>query len=118
MIRVESEGLWMYQTNCTAKEIPMTYMDRRRECERLSKITREMDAVQRAIMERYSKALQFSLSYIPSDDSRWDRTIRDALRDADAEVRENGLEALPEYNEAVLRAHQLARAIKAQQFGR
>jgi hypothetical protein len=32
----------MYQTNCATKVIPMTYLDRQRETERLSKITQEM----------------------------------------------------------------------------
>ncbi len=35
----------MYQTNCATKAIPMTYMDRRRESERLSKITRKMEGM-------------------------------------------------------------------------
>ncbi len=33
----------MYTTNTATKAIPMTYMDRKRESERLSKITEEMD---------------------------------------------------------------------------
>jgi hypothetical protein len=74
-----------------------------------------MDKVQHSIIERYSKALQFSLSYVPSNDNRWERAIRDALRDADAAVREHRLEGSPEYNKAVLRADQFARAIRARQ---
>jgi hypothetical protein len=35
----------MYQTNCATKEIPMTYMDRRRESDALAKITREMEKI-------------------------------------------------------------------------
>ncbi len=35
----------MYQTNRATKEIPMTYMDRRRESDALAKITREMEKI-------------------------------------------------------------------------
>jgi hypothetical protein len=35
----------MYTTNTATKAIPMTYSDRRRESDRLSKITREMDKI-------------------------------------------------------------------------
>ena len=35
----------MYQTNCATQQMPMTYMDRRRECDRLSQITREMEKI-------------------------------------------------------------------------
>jgi len=73
-----------------------------------------MDKSQAAAIERYGKALQFYLAYIPSDDAGWDRRIWDELRDADEEIREHKLEGKPEYNKAVLRADQLAREIRAQ----
>ncbi len=73
-----------------------------------------MDQAQLAIIKRYGKALQFYLAYIPTDDKSWDRRIWDELRKADAEVRENELEGKPEYNNAVLRADQIAGDIRVQ----
>jgi hypothetical protein len=74
-------------------------------------VTYQMNEVQRAVIERYAKALQFRLSYVPSDDTNWNRTIVNEHRDAAIEVREHGLEGTPEYNHAVLRAEQFAQVI-------
>jgi hypothetical protein len=65
-------------------------------------------------IKRYGKALQFYRAYVPSNDTCWDRRIWNELRDADAEVREYGLQGKPEYNEAILRADQIAQEIRAQ----
>lgn len=35
----------MYTSNGATKDLPTTYMSRRQECERLLKITRQMEAV-------------------------------------------------------------------------
>jgi hypothetical protein len=67
-----------------------------------------------AVVQRYGKALQFYLAYIPSDDRSWDHHIWQELQEADAEVREYELVGTPEYNSAVLRADQIAREIRMQ----
>jgi hypothetical protein len=73
-----------------------------------------LDKAQTAIIERYGKALQFSLTYIPSDDAHWDRRIGDELKTAGIAVTENKLEGEPEYDAAVLNADRIARDIRAQ----
>ena len=70
-----------------------------------------MNDIQRAVIQRYGKALQFRLSYVPSDDRNWNRRILNEHRDAEAAVREYGLEGTREYNDAVLCAHQFAQVI-------
>ncbi|MFY9836963.1 MAG: hypothetical protein WAK55_10900 [Xanthobacteraceae bacterium] len=72
-----------------------------------------MNNTEAAIIQRYEKALQFYLAYIPSNNASWDRGIWDALKEADAEIREHGLDRKLEYDQAVLRADKIARAIRA-----
>lgn len=72
-----------------------------------------MDDTEARIIESYGKALQFYLAYIPSDDASWDRSIWEALKAADMEIRDRRLEGKPEYDQAVLRADKIARAIRA-----
>jgi hypothetical protein len=69
-----------------------------------------------AVVQRYAKALQFYLAYIPNDDDAWDRRIWQEFVDVDTEVREFKLEGTPEYSDAVLRADHIAREIRMQRW--
>jgi hypothetical protein len=50
----------MYTTNTATRAIPMTYMDRKRESDRLSKITEEMEKIAFDNPEGFSDDPQFA----------------------------------------------------------